>query len=62
MEIKEALRQIIDENKLTRKEFASKIGVGEVALYQWLSGKKTPRLQNYRKIEEIFPLFRKLMK
>ena len=41
---------MLDEN-ITYQEMAKRIGVNKTSLYDWVSGKKTPRGDNVKKIK-----------
>lgn len=50
---RERLRDWIDRSKLNQREASEVLGCHDVVLSQWLSGARTPGLDNAHRIEDI---------
>lgn len=48
------LRDLIEREQMTRKEFAVAVGRSESAVYAWLAGEQSPRLGELFLMREIF--------
>ena len=50
---RERLRDWVERSKLNQREAAELLGVHPVVLNQWLSGQRTPDLDNAHLIEDV---------
>lgn len=46
------LREYLKKYRITKKEFAQKIGVTNIAIWHYMAGRRTPSLERAKKIEE----------
>ena len=50
----ENLKRLLEQNNMTNKEFADKIGVKASSVSMWMSGKSLPRMGTLDKIADLF--------
>ena len=50
----ENLKKLLEQNNMTNKEFADKIGVKASSVSMWMSGKSLPRMGTLDKIADLF--------
>ena len=54
MEFREILKDFLDENSLSQRIFAEKIGVNQSQISEWLSGKAKPGYDSLRQMAIAF--------
>lgn len=54
MEFKQRLKDFLEENYLTQKEFAEKVGVKGSQVSEWLKGKAKPGYDTLRAMAKAF--------
>lgn len=54
MTIGEKIFTIMQENNLTQKQFAEKIGASQASVNYWVNGDREPKLAHLRKIADTF--------
>jgi len=48
------LRRFLEENKMTQRELAAKIGAGNATVNDWVKGRRIPRSPMLQKLTEVF--------